>query len=134
METTKPKNTKVQTFRDTATDGEWNKLIETALSTTPIGTRVQDDFGFSWSAIRNDAISRGYYEPKRRSSSTAPDPAHDTPIFHIADITDERDIPQRSTHSLFDSFNAAMNARMHNAALIPYPMTFFIFSFLFQKT
>lgn len=51
METTKPKNTKVQTFRDTATDGEWNKLIETALSTTPIGTRVQDDFGFSWSAM-----------------------------------------------------------------------------------
>ena len=46
----------------------------------------------------------------------------------------ERDIPKRSTHSLFDPFNAAMHPRMHNAALIPYAMTFFIFSFLFQKT
>lgn len=109
METTKPKNTKVQTFRDTATDGEWNKLIETALSTTPIGTRVQDDFGFSWSAIRNDAISRGYYEPKRRSSSTAPDPAHDTPIFHIADITDEPECISRSIQ-LYTDISDRLNA------------------------
>lgn len=64
--TDKPKNTKPQIFRDTANDEEWKKLVELALSTNPIGTKVPDEYGFSWSAIRSDAVERGYYEPKRR--------------------------------------------------------------------
>lgn len=63
--TNKPKNTKPQIFRDTANDEEWKKLVELALSTNPIGTKVPDKYGFSWSAIRTDAVERGYYEPKR---------------------------------------------------------------------
>ena len=55
--TDKPKNTKPQIFRDTANDEEWKKLVELALSTNPIGTKVPDEYGFSWSAIRSDAVA-----------------------------------------------------------------------------
>lgn len=75
--TDKPKNTKPQIFRDTANDEEWKKLVELALSTNPIGTKVPDEYGFSWSAIRSDAVERGYYEPKRR---LAPTSIPDTPV------------------------------------------------------
>lgn len=38
----KPRKTKVQIFRDTATDEDWKKLIGLALSTNPIGANIQD--------------------------------------------------------------------------------------------
>lgn len=101
----KPRKTKVQIFRDTATDEDWKKLIGLALSTNPIGANIQDEYDFSWSSIRKDAIEHGYYEPKRRSSSTASDPVHDTPIFRIDDITDEPECISRSIQLYTDISN-----------------------------
>lgn len=100
--TDKPKNTKPQIFRDTANDEEWKKLVELALSTNPIGARVPDEYGFSWSAIRADAVERGYYEPKRR---LAPTSIPDTPIFQIEDITDEPECISRSIQLYADISN-----------------------------
>lgn len=116
METNnKPKQTKVQIFRNTANDEDWKKLIEVALSTTPIGTNVMDKYGFSWSSIRNDAIERGYYEPKRRPSSTASEPVQDAiPVFRIDDITDEPECISRSIQiytDISDRLNALCNSK-----------------------
>lgn len=94
--TDKPKNTKPQIFRDTANDEEWKKLVELALSTNPIGTKVPDENGFSWSAIRSDAVERGYYKPKRRPSPTSNSDTPITPTFQIEDITDEPECISRS--------------------------------------
>ena len=103
--TDKPKNTKPQIFRDTANDEEWKKLVELALSTNPIGTKVPDEYGFSWSAIRSDAVERGYYEPKRRLAPTSIPDTPVTPTFQIEDITDEPECISRSIQLYADISN-----------------------------
>lgn len=97
METnTKPKQTKVQIFRDTATDDQWTDMVARATSDNPIGASLQDTYGFSWSAIRADAVERGYYKPKRRPSPTSNSDTPITPTFQIEDITDEPECISRS--------------------------------------
>jgi hypothetical protein len=61
------KNTKVQQFRNSATEEEWKELVKNATSTVPVGKDIQKEYKFSWSAIMNDAADRGYYEKRVRS-------------------------------------------------------------------
>lgn len=103
--TDKTRKTKVQIFRDTANDDDWHKLIELALSTNPIGVKLPDEYGFSWSAIRSDAVERGFYEPKRRPSPTV---IPEIPVFQIADITVEEECISRSVQ-LYSSISERLN-------------------------
>lgn len=111
METnSKPKQTKAQIFRDTATDEQWKDMVAHATSDNPIGASLPDTYGFSWSTIRNDAIERGYYESKRRPSSTASDPVQDTiPVFRIDDITEDPECISRSIQ-IYTDISDRLNA------------------------
>ena len=116
METnTKPKQTKVQIFRNTANDEQWKEIVACAISDNPIGASLPDTYGFSWSAIRNDAIERGYYQPKRRPSSTTSNPVQDTiPVFRIDDITEDPECISRSIQiytDISDRLNALCNSK-----------------------
>ena len=102
----KPKRTKVQIFRDTATDEQWKDMVACAISDNPIG--------FSWSVIRADAVERGYYEPKRRPSPTSNSDTAITPTFQIEDITDEPECISRSIQiytDISDRLNALCNSK-----------------------
>lgn len=115
METnSKPKQTKAQIFRDTATDEQWKDMVAHATSDNPIGASLPDTYGFSWSAIRNDAIEHGYYEPKRRPSPTSNSDAPITPTFQIEDITDEPECISRSVQiyaDIADRLNALCRSK-----------------------
>ena len=65
------RNTVVQRFRETASEDQWKELVKDALATTPAGSDIPGKYGFSWSAIVNDAISRGYYEKQRNKATIA---------------------------------------------------------------
>lgn len=110
----KPKRTKVQIFRDTATDEQWKDMVACAISDNPIGASLQDTYGFSWSAIRADAVERGYYEPKRRPSPTSNSDTAITPTFQTEDITDEPECISRSIQiytDISDRLNALCNSK-----------------------
>ena len=64
------KNTRVQQFRNSATDEEWMAAVadHDALTAEEFKTK----YGFSWSAILNDAANKGFYQKKRNPSSTLP--------------------------------------------------------------
>lgn len=105
----KPKQTKVQIFRDTATDEQWKDMVACAISDNPIGVSLPETYGFSWSAIRNDAVERGYYEPKRRLAPTSIPDTPVTPTFQIEDITDEPECISRSIQ-LYADISDRLNA------------------------
>ena len=65
-----PRQTKVQQFRDTATDEQWQKLVtdHDALSKKDF----EEKYGFSWNSVLNDASEKGLYEKKKKYSSPAP--------------------------------------------------------------
>ena len=64
------RNTIPQQFRETATEEDWRQLI--ADHETLSDEDFYKKYRFSWAAVRADAIKRGYYERKRKASSSAP--------------------------------------------------------------
>ena len=89
-------------------------MVACAISDNPIGASLQDTYGFSWSAIRADAVERGYYEPKRRPSPTSNSDTAITPTFQIEDITDEPECISRSIQiytDISDRLNALCNSK-----------------------
>ena len=60
------KNKNLESFRTTATDDQWLKLVADHENLT--ADDFQKNYGFSWNGIRPDAVERGYYTPSRRSS------------------------------------------------------------------
>ena len=83
-----PKNTKVQQFRNDATEENWKDLVADAVATVPIGKDIQQKYGFSWSAIMNDAAERGYYEMRRKASAEYAR-SEDAHVFIVDDLPEE---------------------------------------------
>jgi hypothetical protein len=98
-----PKNTKVQQFRDNATEEKWKELVKNATSTVPVGKNIQKEYKFSWSAIMNDAAERGYYEKRVRSIPPSSDDSkpedaksedaksEDARTFMVNDLPEEKE-------------------------------------------
>lgn len=61
------RNTVAQQFRETATEEQWRQIVidHDELS----DSHFRDKYNFSWSAVMNDAVERGYYEKKKRYHS-----------------------------------------------------------------
>lgn len=87
------RQTTAQIFRDTATEEQWKQLVADANATTPIGKDIQDKYGFSWAAISDDAAEKGYYEKKRRASSSAVGTSEPR-IFIVDDIGPNKGKPK----------------------------------------
>jgi len=62
------KNTKVQQFRDNATEEQWKELVNDKDILNK--DEFKDKYGFAWNSILQDAAKRGYYEMKRHFSSS----------------------------------------------------------------
>ena len=63
------RNTTTQQFRDNATNEQWIEMV--ADHEVLSSEEFRDKYFFSWSSILNDAVSRGYYEKKRRYHAPA---------------------------------------------------------------
>ena len=61
------RNKKLETFRITATPDQWRGLVDDHEKLTI--TDFHEKYGFSWSGIYPDAVSRGYYVPVRTKRS-----------------------------------------------------------------
>lgn len=95
------RQTPTQKFRDNATAEEWQDLVDLAMSTSPIGKLVQEKYGFSWNSISTDAADKGYYQMKKRRSTSTGSSA-DNPVFRIDDITEDRENISRSVQIYTD--------------------------------
>lgn len=115
------RNTKVQQFRDTATETEWKKLVEQAEATRPIGKDIHKLYEFSWNSIMKDAAERGYYEMRRKASSEARLEISHT--FMVDDLSEKTDIISRSVQldkSIYDrlkTLEATKRQYTHKAIL-----------------
>lgn len=99
--TDQKRQTPTQKFRDNATAEEWQALVDLAMSTSPIGKLVQEKYGFSWNSISTDAADKGYYQMKKRRSTSTGSSA-DNPVFRIDDITEDRENISRSVQIYTD--------------------------------
>lgn len=95
------RQTPTQKFRDNATAEEWQDLVDLAMSTSPIGKLVQEKYGFSWNSISTDAADKGYYQMKKRRSTSTGSSA-DNPVIRIDDITEDRESISRSVQIYTD--------------------------------
>jgi hypothetical protein len=69
---------------------------------------VQEKYGFSWNSISTDAADKGYYQmKKRRSTSTGL--SADNPVFRIDDITEDRESISRSVQIYTDIIEQLKN-------------------------
>lgn len=63
----KVKQTAPQIFRSQATDEEWYRLVEDHEKLSP--EEFKKKYGFTWSAVMNDAVERGLYTKRVRSNT-----------------------------------------------------------------
>ena len=62
------RNTVTEQFRQSATEEHWRELVADHDSLSKEDFEAK--YHFSWSSIMNDAAEKGYYEKKRKHSST----------------------------------------------------------------
>jgi hypothetical protein len=109
-----PKKTKVQKFRDAATEESWKSLVADATATVPVGKDIQEKYGFSWSAIVKDAAKRGYYEMRRKVSSEDTK-LDDSRNFVVDDLPEETpDVISRSVQldkEIYDRLKVLENTK-----------------------
>ena len=96
------KQTEVQKFRDTATEDNWKKLVDDAEKTTPVGDDIKKIYGFAWSSIRQDAIDKGYYKPRRKSKTIDDSNNSKKQTFVIDDLDENIKIISKSVQ-FYDS-------------------------------
>lgn len=104
------RNTVVQRFRETATEEQWKELVKNSLATTPVGSDIPEKYGFSWSAIVNDAIARGYYEKRRNKATLA---STDNTILKRKEFTVHDSIVEAEVISRSVQINKDLMERLH---------------------
>ena len=65
--TKKVRQTVPQKFRDEATDEKWQEMVLDHDNLTP--DEFKNKYGFTWSAVMNDAVERGLYTKKKSASN-----------------------------------------------------------------
>lgn len=79
------RNTIVQQFRDGATEEQWKELVSDH-SDLP-KEAFEEKYNFSWNAIMNDAAEKGFYEKRKKTTTTIPiKMASNKKIFIVDDI------------------------------------------------
>ncbi len=61
------KNTYLDEFRANATEEDWRAAVEDHDNLS--NDEFSEKYKFSWSAIQTEATERGFYEPKRKTST-----------------------------------------------------------------
>ncbi|HHX23702.1 MAG TPA: hypothetical protein GX723_06795 [Thermoanaerobacterales bacterium] len=109
------RNTKVQQFRDTATEEKWTELVIDATATVPVGKSIQEKYGFSWNSIMKDAADRGYYQMRRKTTYSENSKSDDSRIFMVDDLPEETEVViSRSVQldkSVYDRLKALETAK-----------------------
>ena len=88
------RNKALQAFLGSATTEDWEKLVADATATDHIGDDIQENYGFSWSAVMPHAADRGFYQRRTRTSRQNGSPA--PKAFTVDDIPDERSYIKRT--------------------------------------
>lgn len=86
------RQTKVQIFRETATDEQWQRLVDFAKEPLeqgrPIGSNLpSDEFPFSWGAIKDDCAERNLIEKSKKRGKSGADDSDTVKVFVVHDIT-----------------------------------------------
>lgn len=105
----KVRQTVAQKFREEATDEQWLELVDDHDNIT--GDEFKEKYGFTWSAVMNDAVEKGLYTKKKNSgehTDTRPEQEIFKNEFRVRDIPKGIKKKQRSIE-LYDDISKRLN-------------------------
>ena len=105
----KVRQTVAQKFREEATDDQWLELVDDHDNIT--GDAFKEKYGFTWSAVMNDAVARGLYTKKKSSGEHTDNPPKQIEAkrdFLVRDIPKGIQKKQRSIE-LYDDISKRLN-------------------------
>jgi len=105
----KVRQTVAQKFREEATDEQWLELVDDHDNIT--GDEFKEKYGFTWSAVMNDAVEKGLYIKKKNSgehTDTRPEQEIFKSEFRVRDIPKGIKKKQRSIE-LYDDISKRLN-------------------------